>query len=425
MNPGVDGESAFAEMGGATTPNLDIVSYHSKLVGVTFEGRQDIIKMLKGDEPLRFRREKDNPYDACAVAVDVEVAETWQPIGYIAKDKNRELAKYMDMGWGEPQISISGLTGGDGKSLGVNVHISYEKVKDESTPISEPQNAKKAELTVGSAEDRVVMSPEDKLKAILEIASESEELYTSKVTGKSIYLKVVDGHKRLDNFLSGSKFPSLHFAEFPKEDVISNMCRAYDIEPEHLLAMWEGHGLASRSFGTGIHAAMEVYDTYRALGEKTRKKARGKGPQGPNRALSKNPFLYKVVDDFHAKFGGPQVVLSEQFVWLEDERLCGTIDRLKVLDPDKRIVRIQDFKTDANIHEKKDVREDSPFKGAVEETKLGYHTLQLSFYAYILKRHGYTVEGLDLYWLNPEKLASGENAWEEYSREVIDITKGL
>ena len=51
-------------------------SYHSKLVGVSFEGRQDVIADIKqlvddgNDIDLRFRREPDNEYDKDAVAID-------------------------------------------------------------------------------------------------------------------------------------------------------------------------------------------------------------------------------------------------------------------------------------------------------------------------------------------------------------------
>ena len=70
-----------------------LFKYNSKLVGVTFEGRQAVISTLKGNEPLRVRREADNEYDPNAVAVDVQVGEEYLPIGYIAKDKNIEIAK--------------------------------------------------------------------------------------------------------------------------------------------------------------------------------------------------------------------------------------------------------------------------------------------------------------------------------------------
>lgn len=111
---------------------MTVTKYHSKLVGVTFEGRQDLIKELSGSEELRFRREPDNEYDKNAVAVDAlikgEVAygEDWKPVGYIAKDKNTELAKILDDGK-HAQVKIGDITGGDDKAYGVNIEIEYEK----------------------------------------------------------------------------------------------------------------------------------------------------------------------------------------------------------------------------------------------------------------------------------------------------------
>lgn len=85
------------EQQGRFDPNVhrpSTVSYHSKLVGVTFEGRQEVISTLGGKEPLRVRREKDNKYDPKAVAVDVYKNDEWLPIGYIAKDKTKISAKH-------------------------------------------------------------------------------------------------------------------------------------------------------------------------------------------------------------------------------------------------------------------------------------------------------------------------------------------
>ena len=104
------------------------IHYNSKLVGVTFEGRQDVIKVLNGDELIRVRREADNKYDKNAVAVDVQFGEDWAPIGYIAKDKNEDIAAALDAGK-EVFIGIASLTGGGDKSYGVNTEIEYTKVK--------------------------------------------------------------------------------------------------------------------------------------------------------------------------------------------------------------------------------------------------------------------------------------------------------
>lgn len=417
------------------------IKYNSKLVGVTFEGRQEVIAMLGGDEPLRTRREPENEYDPNAVAVDVLIAETWQPIGYIAKDKNKDICEAMDAG-NEVLIGIASLTGGNGKSYGVNIELEYVKAKAE----------KKAPVKVAEAAEAVVereLTPKDKLMLAVEEFTNSvhggstKKMYTSRILGKTAEVTVTNGHISLPGYLSGSAFPKKFYADFDEAGMLQKIVDKHfpkandekkgDIK-EALLAMWGLNREASTGYGTAIHAALENYDTYHRLGEKTKKVEvlKTKTNVGPNKALSRNPFLKKIVEDFHDKFGGDYIRLNEQFVWLDEKGLCGAIDRVKVIDADKKIVRIQDFKTDGDIHEKTYQLTDSPFYKLTQGTKpemgkelLDLHWLQLSFYAYILKHYGYTVEGLDVYWLNPTKLCKGENAWEEFSHKVIDISEGL
>lgn len=428
MNPWVDGDSAFAEMGGATTPNLSTVNYHSKLVGVTFEGRQDIIKMLKGDEPLRTRREPENEYDKNAVAVDVQIAETWHPIGYIAKDKNQDICNAMDAG-NEIYIAIASITGQDKKSLGVNIALAYEKVSrtQPETPQVAPEPTNSSTIFDSLAHELSVISSQGFSVQITPILN--TETYSSRILGRSTQVhRSPQGYISMPGYLSGSSFPEKFYRPFDREGVIAGIVEKFGVKKEHVEGMWGLNNEASTGFGTAIHAALENYDTYYKLGDKIKKvKAFKTKPDevGPNKALSKNPFLKKIVEDFHERFGGDYVRVSEQFVWLHEEKMAGTIDRIKVIDADKRIVRIQDFKTDGDIHEKKYQTSESPFKKEMGSELLDYHWLQLSFYAYILKHYGYTVEGLDIYWLNPETLSKGENPWEEFSSKVIDITKGL
>lgn len=405
-------------------------SYHSKLVGVTFEGRQDVIKVLKGNEPLRVRREADNEYDDKAVAVDVMFGEGWTPIGYIAKDKNKDIAATLDAK-GSVYIAMSEITGGNDKSYGVNVKLEYIK----STAQAPSKTTTKA------------LTPLETLSKAFEdykaTVSDIREKYASRILGKATEVTVVDGHMRIEGYLSGSKFPQKFFTPFDEEGILDAMELKHKVSKEHIKQMWELNKLASTSYGTGIHAAMENYDTYHKLGDKIKsvKSFKTKDAEiGPNKALSRNPFLAKIVNDFHQKFGGDYLRLSEQFIWLHDEMLSGSVDRIKVIDAKKKIIRIQDFKTDGDIHETKYQVADSPFKGlskkeldagrpqkknAVPNTLMGYHWLQLSFYAYILRQYGYTVEGLDIYWVNPNKLIKGENPWEEFSHHVIEIKEAL
>ena len=406
------------------------IHYNSKLVGVTFEGRQDVIKVLNGDELIRVRREADNKYDKNAVAVDVQFGEDWAPIGYIAKDKNEDIAAALDAGK-EVFIGIASLTGGGDKSYGVNTEIEYTKVK-------RTEAVKAEETAVAETPDYKTMLSEALQGLGIVSTGNKSEKYVSRLLGKSTTVTVAPGgHVSLPGYLSGSKFPDKFYEEFNTDDAIDRILTAYypkatdgkkaDIKAA-LLEMWDLNRVASTGYGTAIHAALENYDRFYKLGDKTKKVQvlKTKTNVGPNKALSKNPFLAKIVTDFHDKFGGDYIRLNEQFIWTHEEKLCGSIDRVKVIDSEKKIIRIQDFKTDGDIHEKKYQIKESVFKKEMGNELLDLHWLQLSFYAYILtKYYGYTVEGLDVYWLNPNKLVKGENAWEEFSHDVIDIEKGL
>lgn len=392
------------------------LTYHSKLVGVTFEGRQDVIKSLRGKEPLRVRREKDNKYDPRAVAVDVYKNDEWIPIGYIAKDKNKDISETLDAG-NTVYISIGDITGGGDRSYGVNISLEYKLTEEEAPEARESVPSKAETLKVLNYLTKAIEGAQNGSK-------HATEAYTSPLTGETIELEVVNGHKELKGFMSGSKFPEQFYQPFDREGILAAMAEKYNVDADAIEAMWNLNNEASTGYGTAIHAALENYDRNFKLGDKTKfvKEFKTKPTEyGPNRALSKNPFIKKIVEDFQEKFGGDYERLSEVFIWDAGLKLCGSIDRVKFIDRKKKIVRIQDFKTDGDIHEKKYQLADSPFKSRMGNELLDYHWLQLSFYAFLLEIKGYTVEGLDIYWLNPEKLCRGENAWEEFSSKPIDI----
>jgi hypothetical protein len=411
-----------------------VFKYNSKLVGVTFEGRQAVISTLKGKEQLRVRREAENEYDKNAVAVDVQVGEEWLPIGYIAKDKNLEIAKSMDAEV-PVQIVLSTITGGNGKSFGINIELQYNEAPKEVKKPAVVEDAKPVEKPTKAQMQSVLAYLTQVVDASGVKKTVEPTTYNSVLLGKNIEIDEVNGHKRLEGFLSGSKFPEQFYAEFDKTEIlkaIQNKHKLTDAQVEQIKAMWDINSQISTNFGNSIHFAMENYDRNFELGDKIKsvKEFKTKPPViGANKALNRNPLMKKIVESFHELFGGDYIRFNEEFVWEKGLKLCGSIDRIKVVDMKKRIIRIQDFKTDADIHETKYQLVDSPFYALTQGTapKLGkelldYHWLQLSFYAFILQRAGWTVEGLDIYWVNGEKLANGENPWEEFSHEVIDIT---
>ncbi|MGL5417342.1 MAG: HIRAN domain-containing protein [Clostridium sp.] len=94
---------------------------YTKVVGVTFEGRQRLVPKCRSGSKLRLVREKNNPYDENAIAV----YNGLEQIGYIRRELAMELAKKIDSGT-ICNAYVSEVTGGyNGKSYGVNILLQY------------------------------------------------------------------------------------------------------------------------------------------------------------------------------------------------------------------------------------------------------------------------------------------------------------
>jgi len=220
-----------------------------------------------------------------------------------------------------------------------------------------------------------------------------------------------DAHKYFDEegaeYLSGSAFCSKYKTKFDADSIGDKFAAKYGVNPYDVKSMWKLNGEASTSLGTAIHNALELYGKYLELSVAT------KGT--PESALHKNEILKPIVQKFFAG-RDKEKARYELFVADKEHKLCGFIDRLLIVDEKNKICRVQDYKTNPDIEKKETIK--APFKGKIADTTLGAYWLQLSFYAYILKGMGWTVEGLDIYnW------SGGE--WKYYSSEVIDISSEI
>lgn len=254
-----------------------------------------------------------------------------------------------------------------------------------------------------------VCEPGKELKVAQPVATQPTALkrVKSAITGGELLFND-ESHEYFDDngekYLSGSVFASRYQEKFDAEIISAKMAKKYEVEQRDIKSMWSLNGEVSTSLGTAVHNALELYGKYLQLSLKTK---------GTNEsALHKNELIKPLVESF---FNGreQEVAGYEEFVVNVDHKLCGYIDRLLIVDKDKKICRIQDYKTNYDIS--KPVKILSPFTDVVDGTKLGAYWLQLSFYAYIMVAAGWRVEGLDIFNLENGK-------WIRYEHDVVDIS---
>ena len=96
-------------------------SFHTKLAGVSFEGRQQIVARLAPGVPLRLVRQPENEFDANACALYDPFGDQ---VGFFNRRLAAVLAPVVDAGV-EYDVEVTDVTGGEeGASLGVNVLVS-------------------------------------------------------------------------------------------------------------------------------------------------------------------------------------------------------------------------------------------------------------------------------------------------------------
>jgi len=187
-------------------------------------------------------------------------------------------------------------------------------------------------------------------------------------------------------YLSGSVYAKRFDKEFPADVISKKMADKSGVDQQHILDAWKAKADVSTGFGTALHLALENYAKYSDMAKTLDK------PYD----LHDHPVINKCVVDFF-KGREKEIALTEALVIDHERRLAGTIDRLLLVDKKKKVCRVQDYKTNAEI-----------------KKKLAVYWHQLIFYASILQAKGWTVEGLDIFHWDGE--------WHSYESEVLEVT---
>ncbi len=103
----------------------DADEFYTKVVGVSFEGRQDSIGGLTVGDALQLVREPENPHDPSAVGVRYGSLR----IGFLRREIARRLAPNIDDGGDRYTARVASLTGGGERSTGVNIRVRRERAE--------------------------------------------------------------------------------------------------------------------------------------------------------------------------------------------------------------------------------------------------------------------------------------------------------
>jgi single-stranded-DNA-specific exonuclease len=100
----------------------DSFGFNTKIVGVTFEGRQDLIAGLQPGQELDLVRQPENAFDANAIAVHFGRLQ----LGFVRKPIAARIAPNIDAGE-RYRAEVRHITGGGTRSVGVNIWVARDR----------------------------------------------------------------------------------------------------------------------------------------------------------------------------------------------------------------------------------------------------------------------------------------------------------
>ena len=231
-------------------------------------------------------------------------------------------------------------------------------------------------------------------------------------------MRTSEGYKVLKG---GTTFIKRFYKPFDPTFISKACSKSWDVDEGVIRDIWASNGKLAGDFGTCVHFALEHYINFGEVGAKITKIRKSKGQsETENYAMPKHPFLKKTIQSLNKLVGSldkgysVEEVVAEALVTDSKTGWCGLIDRLAIIDSKKKIARVQDYKVNIGAAEiSSNLKPLNPFSH-LPANKLTKYALQLSFYAGLLKKHGWSVEGLDVFVF--------EDNWVHYELDMLDFS---
>lgn len=205
----------------------------------------------------------------------------------------------------------------------------------------------------------------------------------------------------------GTSFIKKYIQPFDSVGTAEFCSKNWGIPAKEVLKAWSLSGDIARDYGNSIHKALEFEQTYRDHKKKG----------GERCFVIKHPIIRQIVDDFYTLYDTLKLdkgeVLSEVLVTDVDAGLSGLIDRLVITDNEKKTCRLQDFKVNHSfLTLGQETFVNLPEGLELPGNKLSKLSLQLKYYASLLEKKGWTVQGFDAFVY--------EGGWRYYPADTLD-----
>lgn len=210
----------------------------------------------------------------------------------------------------------------------------------------------------------------------------------------------------IKKLIGATTFIQRFYKKFDAPQIAKVCAKSWEVPQQDIEDMWNSNGNIASNLGTLVDNALEHYNKYFEMGEKIKAK---NGKENP--AMPKHPLIKNIIEAFHALPHPVGQVVHQAFITDTEQGFCGQADRLLITGEKK--CRIQDFKVQIGATEEdKNSKPLAPFD-ILPATKLTKYQLQMSFYANMLQKSGWEVEGLDAFVY--------EDTWKIYPLDIIKV----
>lgn len=378
-------------------------SFTANAAGISFaiKDNPDLTHLeIKEEEPVLLIPEPENEFDPQAIRLEYNGYK----IGYVPRKK--EGIDFSIQSWCQKHLD----------KIKAKIEQVWYKSGEEITLSYSPEYDL-AGISINFEVSDDGSSEDDKI--ITKTSFSEPDIIVDFNDTKHIYnMRCEDGYKVLKG---GTTFIKRFYKPFDSSFISKACSKSWGVDEQVIESMWNSNGNLAAAFGTVIHEALEHYINYNEVGAKITKIRKKKGkPERENYAMPKHPFLKKTIkslnrmtDKLDKEYGAEKIV-AEALITDSKTGWGGLIDRLAILDEKKKIARVQDYKVNIGAEEETPHNKPLPPFSHLPANKLTKYALQMSFYARILEKHGWTIDGLDVFVF--------EDKWVHHELELIDFS---